>query len=393
MKEDIMEDIEKKLKELQETVANLRETLDARDSSKREEEADKLVNKVIDKMTPKKRQMQWAIPDEKGQIPENGIYLGQFLKAITPGMGARTSNEVMEHVKTTLNEATGSEGGYLVPTEYSNQIIMLESQEAIIRRIGRLFPMSTLVRYLPKQLTDVSVYWIEEGAEKTETNPTFTRITQTAKKMAAIVKLTDELLEDESVGVDKMIQQLIADAMADEEDRLAFVGDVSGLSDPFNGVAYAAGVNSVTTAGANVAGDDIIDLIMSLNAKYRKGATLVTSTDGLKLIMKLKDKNDQYLWAPPTANAPKAIWGYPYEISDEIASTYGTGTQTYILFGNWKKHFFVSDKGGLEVKSSISATDVGSASAFMEDETWFRFKKRISLDVALSVAFSKMLIE
>lgn len=389
-----MEDMEKKYKELADTVAALRETLDATNASKHAQEADELVNKVIEKMKPAKtRAMQWALPDEKGKVPENGIFLGQFLKAITPGMSAKTSPEVMAHIKTTLIEGTDSLGGYLVPEEFSNQIILLESQDSIIRNLARIFPMNTLVRNIPKQLTDVSVYWTGEGAEKTETNPTFTRLVQTAKKMATIVKMTDELMEDESVGIDNLIQSLIASAMADEEDRIAFVGDVSGLGDPFNGVLYAASVNSVTQGAANMVGDDIINIITSLNAKYRKGATLVTSTDGLKLIMKLKDQEDNYIWNPPTTVTPRSIWGYPYEISDEILSTYGGGTETAILFGNWKKHYFVSDKGGLEVKSSISATDVGSASAFMEDETWFRFKKRISLDVALAQAFSKMLVK
>jgi HK97 family phage major capsid protein len=386
-----MDDFEKKLKELTETVANLRETLEARDSSARETEADDLVKKVIDKMTPKKREMQWAIPDEKGKVPENGIYLTQFMKAITPGAEHKVSDEIRAHIKTTMIEGTDSLGGYLVPIEFSNEIIRLENEEAIIRGLARIFPMSTEVRNLPKQLTDVTVTWTAEGVAKTETNPTFAQLTQTAKKLAAIVKMTDELLEDESVGVDQFVQALVAEAMAREEDRIAFVGDVSGNSDPFNGVYFASGVTSVTMDGAaNLIFDDVIDLIMAINAKYRTGATLVTSTDGLKLIMKLQDANNNYLWAPPTQVTPANIWGYPYKISDQIGSTIDTD-HTAILFGNWKKNYFVSDRGGLEVKSSISASDPSNTqSAFLEDETWFRFKKRMSLDVANAAAFSKI---
>lgn len=390
-----MEDMEKKLKELQETVANLRETLDARDSSQREKEADVLVAKVIEKMKPpQKREMQWAIPDEKGQVPENGIHLTQFLKAITPGKEHKVSEEVTAHIKTTLEGGTDSLGGYLVPEEFSNEIIRIENDEAIIRGLARLFPMGTDTRHIPKQLTSVSVSWTDEGAVKTETNPTFSRLTQTAKKLAAVVKLTDELLEDETVGIDRLIQELVAEAIALEEDRVAFVGN-TGSSDPFDGILYATGVNSVTMDGANVIFDDIIDLLTAVNSKYRAGGTLVTSTDGLKLIMKLKDSNNNYLWSPPTQVTPAQVWGYPYKVSDQIPSNLGGGTnETAIFFGNWKKHYFVSDRGGLEVKSSISASDiVNSQSAFMEDETWFRFKKRMSLDVANAAAFSKMQIK
>jgi HK97 family phage major capsid protein len=387
-----MEDMEKKLQELQATVAALRETLEARNTSQHEKEADELVAKVIAKMTPQTRTMQWAIPDAKGKVPENSIYLTQFLKAITPGKDSSVSDEVRNHIKTTLVEGNNSLGGYLVPAEFSNEIIRLENGEAIIRQLARIFPMNTLVRNLPKQLTNVSVSWTGEGVAKSLTNPTFDRLVQTAKKMAAVVKMTDELLEDESVGVDNFVQALIAEAMALEEDRIAFVGN-TGAGDPFMGVYYATGVNLASMDGATVTFDDVIDLITAINAKYRVGASAVTSTDGLKLIMKLKDDQNNYIWSPPTMATPPTIWGYPYSISDQIPSDIDTN-HTTILFGNWKKHYFVSDRGGLEVVSSNSAADiVNSESAFMEDETWFRFKKRISLDVAQPAAFAKMKIK
>ena len=133
-------------------------------------------------------------------------------------------------------------------------------------------------------------------------------------------------------------------------------------------------------------------MIMKVNAKYRQGSTIVLSTDGLKLIMKLKNDAGDYIWSPPTSSAPGMIWGYPYAVSDQILSTLGGGDKTGIIFGNFKKHFFISDRGGYEVKSSISASDTASAeSAFMQDETWFRFKKRMSLDVAQPEAFVKLL--
>jgi HK97 family phage major capsid protein len=242
-------------------------------------------------------------------------------------------------------------------------------------------------------LTNVSVAWTDEGAEKSETNPTFTAITQTAKKVAAIVKMTDELLEDNSSSIDQFIMELVAEAIGIEEDRVAFAGN-TGASDPFMGVLYATGVNSVSTAGANISFEDVISLLFSLNAKYRAGATLVTSTTGLQLLMKLKDSNNNPIWTLPGAGILPTIYGFPYAISDQIPVNLGTGTdQTGMIFGNFKRHFFVSDRGGYEVISSNSASDTGTASAFMEDETWFRFKKRMSLDVANAAAFSKMLVK
>jgi HK97 family phage major capsid protein len=383
----------KELESLQKSVDELRETLSAKVSGDaQKKEADELFNRVMDKINPPARKMTWAINSKDPS--DKKVCLAQYLKAVTPGKEQSVSEDVRAHIKATMVEGTDSLGGYTVPEEYSHEIIKLEKDNSIIRQIAKIFPMATDVRNLPRQLTDVTVTWTGEGAAKTETNPTFDRLVQTAKKLAAIVKMTDELLEDNTAGLDQFIMGLVAEAMGREEDRVALAGN-TGAGDPFMGVLYASGVNSVAMAGANVVGDDIIDLIMSLNAKYRTGATLVTSTAGLKLLMKLKDQEDRYLWAPPTATTPASIWGVPYLISDELPLDLGTGNdETPILFGNYKKHFFVSDRGGYEVKSSISASDIGnSQSAFMEDETWFRFKKRMSLDVALPQAFSKLSIK
>lgn len=387
-------ELEKKYADLQKTVDNLHEILSAKYSSENQQkEAEELIEKVVAKIHPPKRKMAWA-SDAAADKDAEKIYLGQFLKAITPGAGQLVDSSVRAHIKATMVEGSDSLGGYVVPEEYSNEIIKLEQQDAIIRRLARIFPMGTDTRNLPKQLTNVSVSWTGEGTAHTETNTTLGRIVQTAKKVSALVKMTDELLTDNNAALDRFVMELVSEAMGREIDRVAFAGTTGG-GDPFDGVLYASGVNSVSMAGASLVGDDLINLIMAPNAKYRQGGTLVMSTAALKLIMKLKDQNDNYIWTAPTSGNPGSIWGYPYEISDEIPVNLGTGTdETAILFGNWKKHYFVSDRGGYEVASSISAADpVNNQSAFLEDETWFRFKRRLDLSVANAAGFAKMQVK
>lgn len=391
-------------------VADLREILEMRFSpEKQKEEKDKLFAEVMAAVHPPTRKMVFApgggraedhaiekaIAD--GKMPENGVYLGQIVRAVAMSNHQFLSDAGLNPAeeKTIMSEGTPAQGGYTVPVEYANEIIKLQRAGSILRRLARIFPMKTLTRLLPRQLTNVTVTWTDEGAVKTETKPTFSQLTQTAKKLAAIVKMTDELLEDNSVEIDQFIMELIAEAMGLEEDRVGFAGN-TGAGDPFMGVLYAVGVNAVLMGGATLTFDDIVDLIMALNAKYRQGATLVTSTTGLQVIMKIKDAQGRYLWQIPGAGQVPKIWTYPYEISDQLPVNLGAGTnQTPILFGNWKKSLFLSPRGGYEVFSSKSASDWVSGalvSAFTQDETWSRFKERLSIDVALPVAFSRMLI-
>lgn len=395
--------------ELLKKVAELREILDMRFSpEKQAEERKKLFDEVMAAVHPPKRTMRFGPSKEslegmsvdklieEKKMPENGVYLGQVIRAVALGDHQFLSEAGISREKTIMSEGTPAQGGYTVPVEYANEIIKLQRAGSILRQLARIFPMATLTRLLPRQLTNVAVNWTEEGAVKTETKPTFSQLTQTAKKLAAIVKMTDELLEDNSVNLDQFIMELIAEAMGLEEDRVGFAGN-TGAGDPFMGVLYAVGVNLVTMVGANVTFDDVVDLIMALNAKYREGATLVTSTTGLQVLMKIKDSQGRYLWQIPGAGQVPKIWTYPYKISDQLPTNLGTGTdETPILFGNWKKHFFLSPRGGYEVFSSKSASDWVSGaltSAFTQDETWSRFKERLSLDVALPVAFSKLNIK
>lgn len=314
--------------------------------------------------------------------------LGDFL------LNCREKSPLCLTEKTTMTEGTNAQGGYTVPTEQSSEIIRLIHDDNVIPALARNFPMSTWKRTFPKQLTAVSVAWTDEGATKSKSKPTFGQLTQTAKKLAVIVKMTDELLEDNSVEMANFVREIVAEAMGDEIDRVGLVGN-TGAGDPFMGVLYATGVNSVSMAGASLAGDDIIDLFQAVKVAARKRGTLVTSTMGETLMMKLKDQQGQYLWSPPQGDVPARIWNKPYVVSDQIPTTLGTGAQTAMLFGDFSKYFFYSIRKGMTVKVSQDAADWVDAaldSAFTQDETWTRWVIRMSLDVALATAFSKILV-
>jgi len=377
--------------DLMKQVAELKELLGKQNpSDKQNERIEELVGKVAElekQIHPPERKMVWAVPDKEGKMPEGGMYFADVMRAVANPV---QHLDTIAQLKTVMSEGTPAQGGYAVPEEFSNEIIKLEEGESILRRIARIFPMGSLIRRVPRQLTDVTVTWTDEAVAKTPTKPTFGRLTQTAHKAAAVVKMTDELLEDNSVGLDNFCKELVANAMGQEEDRCGFVGN----TDPFVGVLNAVGVNAVLQVGANIAADDLVNLIFGIGAGYRNGASLVMSSHALRLISTLKDTNNRPLWQMPNESRPGTIYEQRYEVSDQILSTYGTGTETAILYGNWKKYLWVSDRGGYEIYSSKDASDFGTnESAFMLDETWFRFKRRMSIDVALPVAFSMMLVK
>jgi len=290
-----------------------------------------------------------------------------------------------------LAESGDTGGGYLVPAEFSAEVVRLMNDASVIMKIANVIPMSSWKRHLPKQLTNVTVGWVTEGAAKPVTNPTFGQIEQVAKVMAAVIKCSDELLRDSAVNLTAFLAELVAESMALETERVALAGKAAA-GDPFNGILNADGVNPVSMAGGAVSFDDVAELLFSLNAQYANNATLVLGRAGLKKLMKLKDTVGNYIWQPPAGETPATIWNVPYVVSSQVPVNLGTGEDlTAALFGRFDKYLLVSPRQQLEVRVSQDASDwVNSQlqSAFMTDETWLRFTQALSIDVAHGPAFS-----
>ncbi len=396
-----MEELQKLLEGLMKSNQALTETITARfaspDPKAREAEKTALVEEVLKGLAAAgfrkpdaERRMVWGSHDTKAEDGVEVVRFGQFLKAV-----ANKDSAFLAKVKAPSgqSEGTPADGGYTVPVEYANEIIRLERTSGLVRSLCRVFPMNSLTRNVPRGLVDPLVYVVAEGVEPTLSKGTLDQVTQTAKKFIAIVPFTDEVLEDNSAGIDTYIAERVALAMGRKEDQLAFVGDVSGSTDAFNGVFFASGVNPVSLDGADLTYADLVNVLMAPQAPYRGRGQFVLSTAALKKVMKLVDDNNDPIWTMPDAGNPGRILGKVYNESDQIPNTLGTtrtnGTNTAILFGAWDG-LWISPRGGYTVKASDSASDSSGKSAFTLDETWFKFRRRESIDVANPEAFAKL---
>lgn len=318
-----------------------------------------------------------------------------FLRAVKANDSSKLEFLEIDGSKATSDgqtEGTSSTGGYLVPTDFQYEVIKLLYKKAIIRNLASIVPMGTLTRTLPTQLTNVAVGWVAEGVTRLVTKGTFGQFSQTAKVMAAVIKSTDEFLRDSAVNVQQFMAEMLAGAMAREEERIALAGDVSGAGDPFNGVLYKSGVVSNSMAGSALAYDDLVNQKFSIADGYEEGAQWVLNRTALKKIIKLKDANGQYIWSSPRAGQPGDIDGDAYSISGQLPTNLGSASnETPILYGAWK-NLWISDRAGLAVLASQSAADWVSGaldSAFMSGQTWLRFTKALSIDVVTAGAFAK----
>lgn len=392
--------MEKLLTQLAEQVKALNETIIAKFSTanpeQREGEKDATAKAILALQEEIKglqkrnavRKMIWAITGkEQAGEGEKLIKFSDYMRAVRD-----KRHDVLDEVAkaaTGMSEGMSADGGYMVPVEVSNRIIELVQMQSIVRRLATLFPMGSKTRTIPTQLTEPVVYWTDEAATKTKTKATFGQMTQTAKKLATIVALTDELLEDSSIDMEAFIFRKVAGAFGREEDRVAFVGKVAS-GDPFNGIIYNSSVTAVTMDGATVGYADLVDLIFGVNPAYRPGSRFVLNDQALTAFMKLIDGNQRPIWNPGDiqSGVPGTLMGYPYETTDKFPTNLGTGTdETVAIFGNFKEGVWLSPRGQYRTDVSNSASD-GTNHAFVKNETWFRFEERISIDVAQPLALS-----
>ena len=95
-------------------------------------------------------------------------------------------------------------------------------------------------------------------------------------------------------------------------------------------------------------GDELIDLVYSLRAPYRKGAVFVLNDTTVKLLRKLKDGDGQYLWRPGiTENAPDTILGHRIVTSEFMPGV--SAANKSIAFGDFS-YYWIADRQGRTFK-------------------------------------------
>jgi HK97 family phage major capsid protein len=157
-------------------------------------------------------------------------------------------------------EGINSQGGFLVPDEFENELITLREQYGVARRECRIFPMSSDTKRIPKRTATLTAYFVGEAAAGTESQQTFDAITLVAKKLMALTTISNELNEDNVVGLGDDVAGEIAYAFANKEDECLFNGDgtstyggVVGLAQSLTNTTYQISDASAAFASFTIA--------------------------------------------------------------------------------------------------------------------------------------------
>jgi HK97 family phage major capsid protein len=293
--------------------------------------------------------------------------------------------------KAALEAGTGSTGGFIVPVQYTTELIeMLEAVEILSQMgVSKLTNLAAGVIEMPKQTGGATAYWVGENQDITESALTFGTMSMSPKSVAALVKTSARLLSLSNPSIDTIIKRDIALRIALKISLAGFRG--TGSSTQPRGLVNTPGINVVYAGGeGNDGGNVDFDLLQDMEYALEEDNALFgkllyafhpcTRRNLMKLKVKQfsTDTGGQYIIQPVTPSMLTEWIGYPWKTSTQIPTnlTYNAGTSlTEIVLGNWQE-FIMAMWGGIQIMASQETSD-----AFQKNQTWIRIIQDVDMGV------------
>lgn len=233
------------------------------------------------------------------------------------------------------NENTVSSVGSIVPAEFSKDIIKKVTElSGIMQRISVVNSKGVYKQIVQNDSYKISAGWTDEIAEITASTAKFTTLDIGHHKLAALVKMSLELINQNDFDVvSEFTSQMTLDfALKAETAIIKGTGSGQPYGLTTSGTAY-------TLTAAALTSDDIVKIYHSLKAPFRPNSAWVMSNDTLCKIRLLKDGQGQYIYHQGefTDGYVGTILGRPVLISecmDNIADT-----KVPILFGDYARAY------------------------------------------------------
>lgn len=343
----------------------------------------------LGKATTKDMQAGGIISMPQPDLQEKGVKAARFMRLMTAAQGnpmvaaelaKRWGDDTM--VKA-LGESTLAAGGAAVPEDFASEIVEILRNQGTIRQLGpRVLPMPNGNFTLPYGASGSTAYFVGENTNATKSEPTFGQIQMTAKKLMALVPISNELLMDSDPAIDAFVRDDLIAVISERED-LAFISGDGTANSPRglaslvdSGNSFAANA-TVTLANTTTDSAKAMRLIEDQKIPMRKlGWVFAPRTKWYLMSVRT---SDGYL-AFESEMRLGTYMGAPFKSTAQIPINLGGGTnesKNYLAdFG----HLIIGEAGGLEVDAIKGAAyhDGSSVvSGVSQDQTVIVGKRRI----------------
>lgn len=282
--------------------------------------------------------------------PEKGIRMARWIRAITVARGdvdkaAKFARDKWgdEEMAKSLVESTLEDGGALAPPEYAAEVIELLRARTVVRALGAVpMPMNGSSLALPYLSSGSSASYVGEVKNIPTSQPGTGMLQLNAKKLAALVPLSNDLLRDggSAPQVDALVRNDLVREMSLRED-LAFIRD-DGTENTPKGIRYWTDDSHVfarTQAGsASTLAEATADLAKMVRLVEESDVALDSPgwifTPRIKWwLMSLRDGNGNFAFKDEMDQG--TLFGFPFRTTTQIPNNLGGGDESEIYFGDF----------------------------------------------------------
>ncbi len=255
-----------------------------------------------------------------------------------------------------LSADNATEGGYTHAPKFVAELIKAVDDMSTIRQLARKFPLADAssmgVPSLDADPADAD--WTTEIASvSADSTMAFGKRELKPHPLSKLVKISRKLLRLSALPIENLVRDRLAYKFAITENKKFLTG--SGAGQPLgvmtasnDGIPTSRDVSTDNTTTA-ITADGLINALYSLKGAYQANASWIFHRDAMKMIRKLKDGQNNYLWQPGLAsNQPDTLLGRPFLLDENMSNTFTTGLYVGIV-GDFS-YYWIADAVSMEMQ-------------------------------------------
>lgn len=301
---------------------------------------------------------------------------GEWLMAVKKA--GQTGELDKRFLATTIKETVGEDGGFLVPEEISGAILKkINGDESLMSR-------TTAIQVGGNSLTinvdenapwsgGVQAYWTAEGATITESKPAFKQASWRLQKLAALVKATDELLDD-ATALESYILASAPNAIMHLVNKAILTGNGIGkplgiVNSPF---AVTVSKESGPQTADTVVAANVVKMYSRMFPQSRSNAVWIINPAVEEQLRLMKDPADNYIYLAPGSQMNQTPYGslLGRPVLPLMGGTPALGDLGDIIFADLSYYYMIRKAAGVKSATSIHLH-------FDKEVTSFRFSLRL----------------
>jgi HK97 family phage major capsid protein len=328
--------------------------------------------------------VSYTMPAQVREEPEKFKSFGEQLAAVARATSPGGTMDRRLMAAAGLNESVGSEGGFLVQTDFATDLFSQAFNQSEILRRCRSVPISTGANGTKITMIDETSrvagsrwggargYWAAEAATVTASNPKFRQINLELNKLMALAYATEENLAD-APQLEAVVGSAFREEMIFMAEDAVLEGD--GAGKPL-GILNAGCTVSVTKevgqAAKTIVAANIDNMWSRLHPAFKGSAVWFVNPDVWPQLAALSRAVGTggvaaFMPAMGLSGSPyTTLYGKPI-VEVEYCPTLGTVGDLVLADLN---QYYLAQKGGIAAASSIHVR-------FLYDEMTYRFTYRL----------------